>query len=69
MNDEAAASLRFILPGEVPDRETAEGWTTWRKTRHEFVPAPRISRTAYDSKTTTFTGGPPTPTCRYWTPR
>ncbi|MFJ1737533.1 AAA family ATPase [Streptomyces microflavus] len=51
MNDESAASLRFILPGEVPDRETAEGWTTWRKTRHEFVPAPRISRAAYDSKT------------------
>lgn len=51
MNDEAAASLRFILPGEVPDRESAEGWTTWRKTRHEFVPAPRISRTGYDSKT------------------
>ncbi|MGW0868998.1 ATP-binding protein [Streptomyces sp. NPDC002740] len=44
------AAQGFILPGEVPDRETAEGWTTWRKTRHSFVPAPRISRAVYDDK-------------------
>ncbi|MFJ3795279.1 ATP-binding protein [Streptomyces sp. NPDC090088] len=44
------AAQGFILPGEVPDRETAEGWTRWRKTRHSFVPAPRISRAVYDNK-------------------
>lgn len=44
------AAQGFILPGEVPDRETAEGWTRWRKTRHSFVPAPRIPRTVYDNK-------------------
>ncbi|MBO0657141.1 ATP-binding protein [Streptomyces triculaminicus] len=49
-NEAGSAAQRFILPGEVPDRETAEGWTTWRETRHEFVPAPRISRAAYDSQ-------------------
>lgn len=50
-NDAVSASLRFILPGEVPDRETAEGWTSWRVTRDSFVPAPRITRAAYASKT------------------
>ncbi|MDJ0345794.1 AAA family ATPase [Streptomyces sp. H10-C2] len=44
------SQTRFILPGEVPDRESAEGWTTWRLTRHSFVPAPRISRAVYASK-------------------
>ncbi|MFD0393465.1 AAA family ATPase [Streptomyces nogalater] len=44
------AAEGFILPGEVPDRETAEGWTRWRLTRHSFVPAPRISRAVYDNK-------------------
>ncbi|MFF7879699.1 ATP-binding protein [Streptomyces sp. NPDC020794] len=39
----------FILPGEVPDRETAEGWTTWRKTRQSFVPAPRIPLARYNA--------------------
>ncbi|MFC1400062.1 MULTISPECIES: AAA family ATPase [Streptacidiphilus] len=39
----------FILPGEVPDRETAEGWTTWRKTRQSFVPAPRITFARYQA--------------------
>jgi hypothetical protein len=42
-----SAAQNFILPDEVPDRKTAEGWTSWRKTRHSFVPAPRISRAAY----------------------
>ncbi|MGY2151360.1 TniB family NTP-binding protein [Nocardia gipuzkoensis] len=38
---------QFILPGQVPDRETVEGWTQWRLTRHSFVPAPRISFSEY----------------------
>ena len=29
-----------FLPGPVPDRETWEGWTRWRLTRRDFVPAP-----------------------------
>jgi hypothetical protein len=41
----------FILPGEVPDRETAEGWTTWRQTRNSFVPAPHITLDRYKDMT------------------
>ena len=32
-----------FLPGPVPDRETLEGWTRWRVTRRDFVPAPVIT--------------------------
>jgi len=32
-----------FLPGPVPDRETLEGWTRWRLTRRDFVPAPVIT--------------------------
>ncbi|MGW1711022.1 ATP-binding protein [Streptomyces sp. NPDC002206] len=49
--EDRLATRGVILPGEVPDRESAEGWTTWRKTRHSFVPAPRISRAEFDNKT------------------
>jgi hypothetical protein len=38
---------QFILPGEIPDRETVEGWTQWRLTRNNFIPAPRISLDEY----------------------
>ena len=32
-----------FLPGPVPDRESLEGWTRWRLTRRDFVPAPVIT--------------------------
>lgn len=32
-----------FLPGPVPDRETREGWTRWRLTRRDFIPAPVIT--------------------------
>ncbi|WUA12415.1 TniB family NTP-binding protein (plasmid) [Nocardia sp. NBC_01377] len=38
---------QFILPGQVPDRETVEGWRRWRLSRHAFVPAPRIGLGEY----------------------
>lgn len=38
---------KFILPEQAPDRETFSGWTSWRLTRHSFVPAPRISLDEY----------------------
>jgi hypothetical protein len=38
----AARPVAF-LPGPVPDRETLEGWTRWRLTRRDFVPAPVIT--------------------------
>jgi hypothetical protein len=43
--DEIAAgtAMRFVLPGPAPARETAVGWAHWRRTRHSFVPAPRLS--------------------------
>lgn len=37
----------FLLPGKAIDRETIEGWTRWRQTRHSFVPAPRITLAQY----------------------
>ncbi|WP_326592070.1 TniB family NTP-binding protein [Streptomyces sp. NBC_01294] len=33
----------FVLPGPPPMRDTAEGWDRWRRTRKDFVPAPRMS--------------------------
>ncbi|MEU4341828.1 TniB family NTP-binding protein [Nocardia sp. NPDC023852] len=41
------AVTQFILPGQVPDRETAEGWRQWRLARYSFVPAPQISLDEY----------------------
>ena len=38
-----AARPAAFLPGPVPDRETLEGWTRWRLTRRDFVPAPVIA--------------------------
>ena len=38
-----AARPAAFLPGPVPDRETLEGWTRWRLTRRDFVPAPVIT--------------------------
>jgi hypothetical protein len=32
-----------FLPGPVPDRETLDGWTRWRLTRRDFVPAPVVT--------------------------
>jgi hypothetical protein len=33
----------FLLPGSTPLRDTVDGWEHWRATRHDFVPAPRLS--------------------------
>ncbi|GLI03012.1 AAA family ATPase [Phytohabitans aurantiacus] len=41
------APLPFILPGPITDRETVEGWRRWRRTRHAFVPAPRLITADY----------------------
>ncbi|ONI91916.1 hypothetical protein ALI22I_06515 [Saccharothrix sp. ALI-22-I] len=38
---------QFVLPGVIPDRETLDGWRQWRRTRHDFRPAPRISAATY----------------------
>ncbi|MFD6068666.1 AAA family ATPase [Amycolatopsis lurida] len=43
--DPSASS--FVLPGQIPDRETVEGWKQWRLTRHQFVPAPKLDLAAY----------------------
>lgn len=37
----------FVLPGPAAERETLEGWTRWRQTRHAFVPAPRLDLATY----------------------
>ena len=38
-----ARGPRSRCPARRPDRETAEGWTRWRLTRHGFAPAPVIT--------------------------
>jgi len=38
-----AAAVPFVLPGPAAARETAAGWAQWRRTRHSFTPAPRLS--------------------------
>jgi len=40
-----------FLPGPVPDRETLEGWTRWRLTRRDFVPALVITAAEYAAMT------------------
>jgi hypothetical protein len=37
----------FLLPAGAIDRETVEGWARWRRTRHSFVAAPRITVAQY----------------------
>jgi len=39
----AEPTAGFVLPGLPADRETFQGWTQWRLTRHSFTPAPVIS--------------------------
>jgi chloramphenicol 3-O-phosphotransferase len=39
----AGAVVPFVLPGPAAARETVTGWAQWRRTRHAFVPAPRLS--------------------------
>jgi AAA domain len=39
----AGSAVPFVLPGPPPARETAAGWAHWRRTRHTFQPAPRLS--------------------------
>ena len=39
----AEPAAGFVLPGPPADRETCQGWTRWRLTRHSFTPAPKIS--------------------------
>src|ERR1700748_3602 len=45
------ASLASFLPGQVPDRETWEGWTRWRLTRRDFTPAPVTTADAHAAMT------------------
>jgi hypothetical protein len=40
-----------FLPGPVPDRETWEGWTRWRLTRGDFMPAPVVTAAEHASMT------------------
>lgn len=40
-----------FLPGPVPDRETVEGWTRWRLTRRNFVPAPAVTAAEHAAMT------------------
>lgn len=40
-----------FLPGPVPDRETLEGWTRWRLTRRDFIPAPVITAAEHAAMT------------------
>jgi hypothetical protein len=35
--------VSFLLPGSPPMRDMVDGWEAWRTTRHDFVPAPRLS--------------------------
>jgi hypothetical protein len=37
----------FFLPDSPPQRDTVNGWEHWRTTRHDFVPAPRLSLTEW----------------------
>ncbi len=46
-----AARPASFLPGPVPDRETLEGWTRWRLTRRDFVPAPVITAAEHAAMT------------------
>ncbi|WP_201724535.1 hypothetical protein [Streptomyces antimycoticus] len=40
-------SYSFLLPGQPPMRDTVEGWARWRRTRHDFAPAPRLDLAAW----------------------
>jgi len=39
----AGAVAGFALPGPPADRETFQGWTQWRLSRHGFAPAPPLT--------------------------
>jgi len=39
----AGAVAGFALPGPPADRETFQGWTQWRLSRHGFAPAPPVT--------------------------
>ncbi|BCY10950.1 TniB family NTP-binding protein [Actinoplanes sp. L3-i22] len=43
----ATPTSAFLLPAGIPDRETVNGWTHWRQTRHAFVPAPALTLAEY----------------------
>lgn len=45
----AVSSAAFALPGLPIDRESAEGWSRWRRSRHTFQPAPSIDFADYRS--------------------
>ncbi|SEH02385.1 AAA domain-containing protein [Nonomuraea solani] len=44
----AQAKPAMFLPGPVPDRTIWSGWDRFRRTRHDFVPAPRITLKAFE---------------------
>jgi hypothetical protein len=46
-----AARPASFLPGPVPDRESLQGWTRWRLTRRDFVPAPVITAAEHAAMT------------------
>jgi hypothetical protein len=37
----------WVPPDAAADRETAQGWTRWRQTRHPFEPAPALGLAGY----------------------
>jgi hypothetical protein len=37
-----------LLPVETTDRQTAAGWQRWRRARHGFTPAPRMTRAQFE---------------------
>lgn len=43
----AVSSSDFALADEPPDRETAEGWAQWRRSRRSFVAAPLLDLRTY----------------------
>ncbi|MYX12445.1 AAA family ATPase [Streptomyces sp. SID8374] len=46
-SDATPEPARFVLPGDPPERETAEGWSAWRLTRNDFLPAPVVDLKTY----------------------
>src|ERR1700688_1173953 len=45
------SSLASFLPGQVPDRETWEGWTRCRLARGTFTPAPVVTAAGHTAMT------------------
>lgn len=46
-DDAADAAVPFVLPGPPPIRETLHGWQQWRRSRNDFIPAPRMDLAAW----------------------